>query len=108
MDTAAHTRWGPFVPDLSATELLCRLCVLRAFVQVFVKADEPIHRTLWDAERRAVAGDRGLIEGCLVEFDRLPALNIRHVLGAYAKHWSGPKPVKPVKPENKEASHDRL
>lgn len=96
---AAHTRWGPFVPSLSPTELLCRLMVLRAFVQVFVRGDEPIHQTLWDAEQRAITGDRGLIEAALVEFDRLPALAIRHVLGAYAKHWRGPKPIRPVKPE---------
>jgi hypothetical protein len=91
MTVVSHTRWGPFVPTLSYPELLCRIGVLRAFCQVFVKADQPIHMTLWRVEH----GETELVEEALVEFDALPALNIRNVLGAYAKHWKGPKPVKP-------------
>jgi hypothetical protein len=95
MTAATHTRWGPFVPNLDAIELLCRIVVLRAFCQVFVRDDEPIHLTLWRAEH----GEIDQVEVALLEFDALPALAIRNVLGSYAQHWRGPKPAKPVKPE---------
>jgi hypothetical protein len=84
---AAHTRWGPFVPRLTPTDLLCRILVLRAFCQVYASRDEPIHTTLWRAEH----GETDQIEVALVEFDALPALTIRNILGSYAQHWRGPK-----------------
>jgi hypothetical protein len=95
MTAATHTRWGPFVPNLPATDLLCRILVLRAFCQVFAPRGEPIHLTLWRAEH----GEIDQVEVALVEFDALPALTIRNILGSYAEHWRGPKPRKPVKPE---------
>jgi hypothetical protein len=95
MTAAAHTRWGPFVPSLTPTDLLCRIVALRAFCQVFTRRDETIHQTLW----RAQHGELDQIEVALLEFDRLPALNIRNILGSYAEHWSGPKPIKLVKPQ---------
>jgi hypothetical protein len=86
MVTVEHTRWGPFVPSIPYPELLRRLGILRAFVLVYVRPDEPIHWTLWRAEH----GETDLVDVARVEFDALPALAIRNILGSYAKHWRGP------------------
>jgi hypothetical protein len=93
MTATAHTRWGPFVPAIPYPELLTRLRVLRAFVQVYARPDEPIHQTLWRAEH----GETELVEAACAQFDALPALTIRNILGSYAEHWRGPKPAKPAK-----------
>jgi hypothetical protein len=91
MTTAEHTRWGPFVPSLSPTDLLCRLQVLRAFCQVYTPDPSNVCIALWRAEN----GDLGQVEVALREFDRLPALTIRRILCSYAEHWRGPNPIKP-------------
>jgi hypothetical protein len=43
---------------------------------------------LWRAEH----GDLPEVEAALVEFDRLPALTIRKILGSYADHWKYASP----------------
>jgi hypothetical protein len=78
-----HTRWGPFVPAISHGEMLSRLRTLRAFVQCYVKREHPIHDALCDAE----SGEPADLELARIEFDRLPALKQRDILGSYAKHW---------------------
>lgn len=77
------TRWGPFSPALSHFELVCRLRVVRAFCQVYVKNTEPVHDALVQAE----SGELSDVEMARIEFDRLPALTGRKVLGHYAEHW---------------------
>jgi hypothetical protein len=42
-----------------------------------------IHRALWLAE----SGEPEDLEAARIEFDRLPALKQRDILGNYAKHW---------------------
>jgi hypothetical protein len=84
-----RTRWGPFSPAISHSEMLSRLRVLRAFAQCYVKPLEPIHDALWAAE----SGEAEDLELARLEFDRLPALRQRDVLAAYARHWRR-KPVR--------------
>jgi hypothetical protein len=63
--------------------------VLRAFLPDLHPAPSSIVEALWRAEH----GDLPEVEAALVEFDRLPALTIRKILGSYADHWkyAGPK-----------------
>ena len=63
--------------------MLSRLRVLRAFAQCYVKPEHPIHDVLYYAE----SGEPEDLELARIEFDRLPALRQRDVLGSYAKHW---------------------
>jgi hypothetical protein len=63
--------------------MLSRLRVLRAFAQCYVKPEHPIHDVLCDAE----SGEAADLELTRIEFDRLPALKQRDILGSYAKHW---------------------
>lgn len=83
MTADERTRWGPFSPAISHSEMLSRLRVLRAFVQCFVQPAHPLHDALWLAE----SGELADLELARLEFDRLPALRQRDVLAAYARHW---------------------
>jgi hypothetical protein len=83
MPPAGRSRWGPFSPAISHSEMLSRLRVTAAFAQSFVKPGHPIHEILCDAE----SGEPADLEAARLEFDRLPALRQRDILDSYAKHW---------------------
>jgi len=83
MTADERTRWGPFSPAISHSEMLSRLRTLRAFVQCYVKPGHPLHDVLCDAE----SGEPEDLELARLEFDRLPALKQRDILGSYARHW---------------------
>jgi len=80
---AERTRWGPFSPAISHSEMLCRLIALQVFVQCFVKPEHPLHDALWRAE----SGSPEDLDAARLEFDRLPALRQRHILDSYSRHW---------------------
>ena len=42
------------------------------------------YKALWLAE----SGDRAELEAAQLEFERIPALQRRRVLGSYAAHWA--------------------
>jgi hypothetical protein len=64
--------------------MVSRLRVLRAFVQVYLGKTAPAYKALWLAE----SGDRAELEDARLEFERIPALQRRRVLGSYAAHWA--------------------
>ena len=81
------TRWGPFTGSLSHVDLVCRLRVLRAFCQLYIPPPAPIVKALWLAE----SGEPAEVEEARIEFDALPALTIRRILGSYAEHLESPQ-----------------
>jgi hypothetical protein len=102
------TRWGPFTAAISHAELVSRLRVLRAICQRHFTDDHPVMRALYFAE----SGEPAEVEAARIEFDRLPALTGRHILGSYARHWKyaakrEPKPQPALgsgEPDRKEAA----
>jgi hypothetical protein len=95
---AERTRWGPFSPAISHSEMLCRLIALQVFVQCFVKPEHPLHDALWRAE----SGSPEDLDAARLEFDRLPALKQRDILGSYARHWRRRTRRKSGKPTSEE------
>lgn len=100
MPPAERTRWGPFSPAISHAEMLSRLRVLRAICQRYFADNHPVMRALYFAE----SGEIEEIEAARIEFDRLPALTGRHILGNYARHWKYAAKREPKPAPAKEAA----
>jgi hypothetical protein len=77
-------KWGPWAPSISHAELVARLRVLRAIVQLCQPNKlHPLIKALWLAE----SGDRDELEAAWLELERMPALTQRRVAGSWAEHW---------------------
>jgi hypothetical protein len=74
--------WGPFHPAISHAERVARLRGLRAITELYCGKTHPFVQALWLAE----TGEDADLEAAVLELDRLPALQRRRVLSAYAAH----------------------
>jgi hypothetical protein len=81
--------WGPWANAISHAELVSRLRVLRAFIQVYIGKHQSAYKALWLAE----SGDPAELEAARLEMDRIPALHRRRIEGSYIAHHAFKAPV---------------
>jgi hypothetical protein len=75
----AAERFGPFRPDIDATDRAAQLGELRGLVAAFCWHDHKLSRAL----RAAETGDEAALAEALAEIDALPSLRKRRILSVF-------------------------